>query len=264
MRKTAYALYAIASYGLFFVTFLYMIGFVGNYLVPESIDIAGSMAFGLSAPQAALWNLGLIALFGVQHSVMARPGFKAWWTRIVPEAIERATYVLASSVILVVTFWLWQPINLIIWDATSTMAFGALTGAYFLGWTIVFASTFIINHFDLFGLKQVYDHITNRTAPAPSFQVRWLYKLVRHPLMVGWLFVVWATPMMTLGHVLFAAANTAYILIALRYEERDLVDTFGDEYRDYQREVPKLIPLAKAKPAFNEKKARSLPAASRA
>ncbi len=235
-------LYGTAAYVVFFVTFLYAIGFVENLGVPKSIDsgTAGSLT------QAAIINLLLMSAFAIQHSVMARPQFKAWWTKFVPPAVERATYVLSASLVLALLLWQWRPIPLLVWRiADPSLALG-VTALSFVGWLIVLTSTFLINHFELFGLHQVANNLAGRPMPAPRFRTPLYYRFVRHPIYLGFIVAFWAAPTMTLGHLLFAAVTTAYILVGIWLEERDLVAVFGDEYRRYQARVSMLIPWRKS------------------
>jgi len=236
-------LYGIVSYAIAMAALVYGVGFIANLYVPKSIDIGG---WG-TATEAWVINLLLLSLFAIQHSVMARPEFKAWWTKIVPEPIERSTYVLLSGLVLTILYIYWVPMTDVIWSIESPAIAGAIMGLYFLGWVIVVLSTFLINHFDLFGLSQVLRLLKGGEAPKTEFKTVFLYKLVRHPIMLGMLIVVWAAPMMTLGHLVFALANTGYVLIALQFEERDLISIFGDTYREYQKKVPMVIPLLKRK-----------------
>lgn len=231
--------YGAGAYLLFLAAFLYLIGFLGNFWVPRSVD------HGLNAPigQAVLINVLLLAAFGVQHSVMARPAFKAWWTRFVPPTIERSTYVWLSSAVLVLLYWQWRTMPAVIWDVWQPAGRLALWALFWLGWAIALAATFMVSHFDLFGLRQVYLAWRGKPYTHIGFHVRWLYRLVRHPLMLGFLIAFWATPTMTAGHLLFSIGMTGYILIATQLEERDLVEVLGDEYRDYRRRVPGLLPL---------------------
>ena len=236
-------LYGFVAYAVFLVAFLYAIGFVGNIVVPKSID---------SGPQGSLMgavviNALLLTLFAIQHSVMARPAFKRWWIRIVPKPIERSTYVLLASAILLVLFWQWRPIPGVVWDAGSTTLAAVLTGLFGIGWLIVLLSTFMINHFDLFGLRQVTLHFQRRPYTPVSFMTRGLYKFVRHPIMLGFLIAFWATPVMTFGHLMFAAVTTAYILVALQLEEHDLLEADRQTYEQYRRETSMLIPLPRGK-----------------
>ena len=235
-------LYGVICYAIFFVTFLYLGGFLANFMVPKGID-TGSTIGGYGALAI---NIGLLAVFGLQHSIMARPGFKRVWTRIIPEAAERSTYVLLSSLALILLYAAWQPITTTVWEMPGLVGQMIGHGGLALGFLIVLIATFLIDHFDLFGLRQVtLQLLQRRDRPAP-FQVRYLYKFVRHPLYLGWLFAFWFTPVMTVGHLVFAIGMTAYILIAVQYEERDLIDAFGDDYRRYQAEVPMLVPTGKS------------------
>lgn len=237
--------YGAAAYLLFLGAFLYLIGFVGNLVVPRTVD------HGLSAPigQAVLVNALLVGAFGVQHSVMARPAFKAWWTRYVPPSIERSTYVVLSSAVLVLLYWQWRTMPAILWDVQQPAARVTVWGVFWLGWAIGLAATFMVSHFDLFGLRQVYLAWRGKPYTHIGFHARWLYRLVRHPLMLGLLIAFWAAPTMTAGHLLFSIAMTGYVLIAVQLEERNLVDALGDEYRDYRRDVPMLLPHPRHHPA---------------
>lgn len=238
MTRSLAFVYGVVCYAIFFATFLYLIGFVGGFLVPTSVGMGPA---GPVLP-AVLVNLGLIALFGVQHSVMARPAFKRWWTRFVPEPIERSTYVLIAGAAFALMFTLWQPLPQTLWHVGTPALAGALWGLFAAGWGIVLLATFLINHFHLFGLQQVVLHLRRRTLAAPAFRTPFLYRPVRHPLMLGFLIAFWAAPHMTLGRLVFALGMTAYVLIALVYEERDLTETFGEQYDEYRQRVPKLIP----------------------
>jgi protein-S-isoprenylcysteine O-methyltransferase Ste14 len=237
--RTFIFLYGIASYAAFLVAILYAIGFIGNLWVPKSIDTgsAGSVA------EALIVDALLLGIFAIQHSVMARPAFKRWWTRIIPHESERSTFVLVSSLLLLLLYWQWQPIPAQIWHVEGEPGRWALMGVSWLGWGIVFFSTFLINHFNLFGLQQVFAALRKRDLPDPEFRTPLLYKLVRHPLMMGFLLAFWATPDMTAGHLLFAAMTTGYILVALQFEERDLIKLFGMAYQEYRRRVPMLVPF---------------------
>jgi methanethiol S-methyltransferase len=242
MRRFLILAYGIVAYVVFLVSFLYAIGFVGGFVVPRTID---------SGPQTettttVLIDLALLSLFAVQHSVMARPFFKRWWTKIIPPAAERSTYVLASSVILFLLFWQWRPLPSVVWSVTNPVLAGGLWGLFGLGWLIVLMSTFLINHFDLFGLRQVYLQFTGQPYMPLPFRTPLLYRIVRHPIMVGFLIAFWATARMTQGHLLFAAVVTVYVLIALQLEERDLLTYYGDEYSSYRRRVRMLLPLPRA------------------
>ncbi len=230
--------YGLICYGLFFGVFLYFIGFLANVGVPKGID--GGTPPG-TLPALAI-DLALIALFGVQHSVMARRWFKTAWTRVVPRSIERSTFVLASSLVLALIYWAWQPIPLTIWKVTAPWLAGLMWGLFATGLVVILLSTFLIDHLDLFGLRQVYLRFVERPYTHPRFKVVSFYRLVRHPLYTGFILALWFTPHMTVGHLVFAAGLTAYILIAVRFEERDLVATLGERYRRYRDAVPMLVP----------------------
>lgn len=234
--RLAILLYAIVSYAIFTASFLYALGFVGNYVVPKSIDV-GDHA---NLSEAIVVNLLLMSLFAIQHSVMARPSFKRRMTTLLPAACQRSTYVLLSSLILLLLFWQWRPIPAPVWQVGGIAAW-LLTGIHWLGWLIAFASTHLLDHFDLFGLRQAFSALRGAEMPHQSFKTPLLYKIVRHPIMLGFLLAFWATPEMTAGHLLFAIANTAYILVGVHFEERDLIAEFGATYQDYRR-VPMLLP----------------------
>ena len=233
-------LYGVVCYAAFLVTFLYAVGFIGNFLVPKSLDSAPVGPFGSSL----LVDLGLLALFAVQHSVMARPAFKRLLTRFIPQAIERSTYVLASSLALLLLFWQWRPLGGTVWSIDSAAGRAVMYATFGFGWLLVFVSTIVINHFDLFGLRQVWLNLNNRPYRRLSFVTPGLYRLVRHPLYVGWLLTFWATPVMTVTHLLFSVMTTGYILVAIQFEERDLIH-MHPEYADYRRRVPMLNPLGR-------------------
>ena len=243
MKRLAAFAYGVVCYGVFFATFLYAIAFLGNFGITNSMDAAPTG----SVTAAVLINLGLLVVFALQHSVMARPAFKRVWTKIVPKPVERSTYVLASSLALILLFWLWQPIGGFIWDVQNPTAQAIVYGIYGFGWGLLLLSTFLIDHFDLFGLRQVYLHLRGREYEEPKFRTPWLYKLVRHPIYVSWLIIFWATPVMTVAHLIFAVVTTVYILVAIQLEERDLVNIHGKTYERYREEVPALVPFTKGR-----------------
>jgi protein-S-isoprenylcysteine O-methyltransferase Ste14 len=232
------ALYGVACYAVFLASFLYAIGFVGNFGVPKTIDSGASAAL----PEALAIDLVLLGLFAVQHSVMARPGFKDVWTRIVPRPVERSTYVLISSLFLALICWKWHAIPTAVWDVSSPVLRSFLLALFALGWLILLLSTFIINHFDLFGLRQVYLRMRGVDYTPLKFAERAFYKYVRHPLYLGFLIAFWATPHMSVGHLVFSIATTGYILVGIFLEERDLVRYLGAEYEAYRARVPMLFP----------------------
>jgi protein-S-isoprenylcysteine O-methyltransferase Ste14 len=244
VSKALAFIYGIIAYALFVVSFVYAIGFVGNFVAPKTID---------SGPVMARWtsliiDAVLLTLFAVQHSGMARRGFKRWLTRFIPEPIERSTYVLCASLVLLLLYALWRPIPNAIWTVTAPAAVTALWVLFGLGWATVFISTFMIGHFDLFGLRQVWLNLAGRSRPADTFRMPAFYRIVRHPIMVGFFIAFWATPVMSAGHLLFAIATTGYILLAVQLEERDLVAAHGDEYLRYRERVPAFVPLTKRAP----------------
>jgi protein-S-isoprenylcysteine O-methyltransferase Ste14 len=232
------AVYGLFCYAVFLASFLYAIGFIGDLVVPKTIDSAP----GADMPEALVINLALLSLFAVQHSVMARQGFKAVWTRIIPRAAERSTYVLISSLILALICWKWQAIPKVVWDVSSPAFRSLLLGTFALGWLILLFSTFMINHFDLFGLRQVYLRLREVEYIPLTFKERALYKFVRHPIYLGFVIAFWATPHMSLGHLVFAIATTGYIFVGIFFEERDLMKYHGTEYGAYRARVPMLLP----------------------
>lgn len=237
MQRIAFFVYGLTAYGLFFGVYLYLICFVCGIAIPAPIN--GSQHSSALAP---LVNTLLVALFGVQHSIMARPSFKKWWTSYVHPAIERSTYVMISNVVMIAMFYFWQPMPQLLWNVDNPVLRGLLWTLNGLGWMLVPGSSFLINHFDLFGARQVWLHLKGQPQSQLPFRTPMLYKLVRHPLYVGWLMAFWITPSMSAGQMLFAVTMTAYILIAIRFEERDLEKLFGRSYSDYRARVPMLIP----------------------
>ncbi|SDE31274.1 Protein-S-isoprenylcysteine O-methyltransferase Ste14 [Pricia antarctica] len=244
MKKIIVLIYGILAYIVFLISFLYAIGFIGNLFVPKGIDSGTEIEF----TTAFLINIGLLSLFAVQHSVMARPVFKEWWVKIIGKAAERSTYILLTSLLLLLIFWKWQPMTTVVWNIENSALVLVLQIIFWIGWAIVLLSTFMISHFELFGLTQIVDNLKDKITQAPKFQTNFLYKIVRHPIMLGFLIAFWATPTMTVGHLLFAAVTTAYILVAVKFlEEKDLRKALGEKYLDYQNEVPMLIPFTKKK-----------------
>ena len=240
MARSSYLLFGVVAYLVFFGTFLYLIAFVGGLpWVPKTVDNGGTIGETLLS---AFVNLGLVALFGVQHSVMARQGFKREWTRLMPKPIERSTYVLFASLALIAMFAFWRPMPSVIWDISDSALAPVIWALFGLGWLIVLISTFLISHFELFGLQQVWHHMREMKASDPVFRQPLFYRLVRHPIYAGFFIAFWSTPRMTLGHLLLAAGMSAYMIIAIRYEERDLVGMFGKDYEDYRERVGMLSP----------------------
>lgn len=238
MRRWAYFGYGVAGHLVFLAVYAWFAGFVGNLIVPKTIDSPASV----SGPAASAINLALITAFGLQHSIMARPAFKAWWTRYVPEAIERSTYVWISNALVIALMLFWQGIDTVVWNVEQPLGRALLWGLFATGWLLVPAVSFMINHFDLFGTRQVWLHLQGRAYEPLPFRTPMLYDKVRHPLYIGWALAFWATPTMTAGHLLLAGTMTLYMVIATRFEERDLVNYFGEAYRAYQRRVPKFVP----------------------
>jgi protein-S-isoprenylcysteine O-methyltransferase Ste14 len=240
-KRIAFFTYGTLSYLIFLGTFLYAIGFIGNFGVPRTLDGTPSGSLGV----ALMIDAGLLALFALQHSIMARKWFKHWWTRIVPKPLERSTYVLFSSLALILLFWQWQPLGGVVWSIDDPFGRIVLRVLFAFGWALVLVSTFLINHFDLFGLRQVWLYLRGQPYAALRFGTPGPYRLVRHPLYVGWLFAFWSTPTMTLAHLLFSVATTVYILMAIQFEERDLIREHGEAYEAYRRSVPMLIPFTR-------------------
>ena len=235
-------LYGVAAYAVFFASFLYAIGFVSGLVVPKTIDTGPVVPI----TEALIVNILLMSLFAVQHSVMARKQFKEWWTQYVPKSVERSTYVLFASLALVLLFWQWRPIPTVVWQVADPQIAMAIISLSFVGWLIVLTSTFLINHFELFGLHQVTNNLTGRPMPQQHFRTPLFYKLVRHPIYLGFIIAFWLSPTMTVGHLLFASVTTAYIVVGALLEEHDLIEMFGDDYRRYRQRVSMLVPWRKS------------------
>ena len=250
MGRLLALLYGVLCYLVFLATFLYAIGFVGGVFVPLSLDSDPSAPFA----ESLLIDVALLGIFAMQHSVMARPAFKRWWTRFVPRSIERSTYVLFSSLALILLFWQWRPLGGVVWEVDGPMARDMLWTLFALGWVIVLVGTFLISHVDLFGLRQVWLNWRRAPYAPPGFVAPLFYRLVRHPIMLGFIVAFWAAPRMTFAHLVFTIATTAYILVALQFEEHDLATSIGEPYRDYQRRVRMLVPLPRktAEPALSQ------------
>lgn len=243
MKRHAILFYGLVAYTSFVVAILYLVGFIGNIGVPKSIDYPASTTGEDGFTLDLLVNLGLLSLFAIQHSVMARRGFKNWLLKYLPKPMERSTYVLATSIVFGLLFYFWKPIGDSVWEVDSIIGEVLLTGIFLTGWAIALVSSFLISHFDLFGLRQAVLSWRKRPHTGPRFRKQGLYKYVRHPINLGFLIAVWSTPHMTLGHLVFSLTLTAYIFIATGFEERDLVASHGNVYRDYQREVPMILPF---------------------
>lgn len=241
MKKFLFLVYGVICYLIFFVTFCYAVGFVSALVVPKHIDSAPQSPLGY----AFVVNAILLSIFALQHSIMARPAFKRWWTRFVPEPIERSTYVLLASLCLILLFWYWQPMGGVIWEVSAPTARILLQALCLLGFTIVLVSTLMINHFDLFGLRQVWLYFSGKKYEPLTFRTPLFYKHVRHPLYLGFMIAFWSTPVMTAAHLFFAIMTTLYMLTAIQFEERDLITHFGARYEEYKRSAPMLIPFTK-------------------
>jgi protein-S-isoprenylcysteine O-methyltransferase Ste14 len=251
MRRILSLLYGLAVYALFLAVFVYSIGFVWNVLVPKSLDVGASPLPGPPLPV----DLGLLGLFAIQHSGMARQGFKKRWKKVVPRHLERSTYVLAATLLLALVMWGWKPLPTTLWSASDPVLAGALRVVSAAGWLVVLLSTFLIDHFHLFGLRQVWTHLRGGKLEPPTFQTPLLYRHVRHPLYLGFIAAFWAAPSMSVGHLLFAGLTTGWMLLAIQLEERDLVRFHGDAYRAYRRRVPMLVPFPKGESGGDSKRA---------
>lgn len=243
MGRIVAFLYGLVAYVMFFLTFLYAIGFVGNLLVPKSIDSGTEGALGA----ALLVNVLLLCVFALQHNIMARPAFKDRWTKIVPTPVERSTFVLFTNLALILMFWQWRPMQGVVWSVENGAAVMVLNVLFWSGWLLVLVATFVINHFDLFGLRQVFLYLRGQEYTPVAFQTRFFYNSIRHPLLLGFMIAFWATPTMTVGHLLFAGVTTVWMLISIQLEERDLAQALPEHYPAYQKRVPMLIPGLKGK-----------------
>ena len=243
MKKIAILIYGVFAYLMFFAVFLYAVGFIGNIYITQSLDAIPNIPF----TQALMINLGLLALFALQHSGMARTGFKNWITQYIPRSAERSTYVFISNLAMIMIFYFWQPMGGFLWSFENEAIKNIILVLYMFGWGVLFYSSFLIDHFHLFGLKQVWYQLKNKTINTSHFMIPSFYKRVRHPLYVGWAIIVWATPVMSAAHFVFALGCTVYILAGIKLEEKDLEKEFGDEYRNYKKQVPMIIPALKAK-----------------
>ena len=255
-KRVAFFVYGVLCYAIFLATFLYAVGFIGGFFVPTTLDgpASGPLSTGIAVDAA------LLALFAIQHSVMARKWFKERWTRVVPPELERSTYVLLSSLLLLLLFWQWRPLGGVVWSVENPIGRGVILALFAFGWALVLVSTFLINHFDLFGLRQVWLYLRGKPYTTLRFGTPGPYRLVRHPLYVGWFFAFWMTPVMTFAHLLFAIATAGYILIAIQFEERDLVREHGNAYEEYRRRVPMLLPRVMPRPSAASPSDRRLPA----
>ena len=242
MKRLLVFLYGIVAYVIFLVAFLYAIGFLGEFIVPKSINTGEESTLMSSI----LINAVLLSLFALQHSVMARPSFKRAFTKMIPQAMERSTYVLLSSLVLLLLYWQWKPLPEVVWNIENETISTIIMVLFFIGWLIVFLSSFMINHFELFGLEQIYNNLKNKSSKPLTFTTRFFYGIVRHPIMLGFLIAFWATPVMTIGHLFFSIMTTLYIFIAVKYfEEKDLRKFIGEDYDEYMKKVPMLIPFTK-------------------
>ncbi len=242
MKKMSALIYGVICYAVFFISFLYAIGFTGNLIVPKGID----SGLEVSLAESLTVNIVLLGLFAVQHTIMARPAFKKWWTKIIPKEVERSTFVLIASLLLLLLYWQWRPMPGVVWSIESTAGTMVVTSAFWIGWLIVLSSTFMINHFDLFGLRQVMMPLINREYTHVGFKTTMFYKFVRHPIMLGFIIAFWATPHMSAGHLLFAVMTTVYIFMGLQFEEHDLKNAIP-EYEEYTHDVPMLVPGTKVR-----------------